>query len=292
MRTFKYAFHFGFAAGVLLLGIAAAGMLMPSLRDMVRPTNLLAYDGMVVVHVLILYFLGKRVVAADSSEAANWLYTAGFMHTLLALGLAVINAGYLLIGTQAITNASLGIIVAPMGAAVIPHFMGVWAGMTLESGRSTQGDDLSFLQKLASDADIAKLRLQQLYDQREQLVVKEMAGLEKVNRLYGSIHTALAASAQDVGDAARDVSAQTATAAKNVTKASSSLIAGFDGIAAELQKVETVVNRLKTQLAGSTTDATDLAKSFRSATEVVQEIEKLHRSVVELLSNELFRQSV
>jgi hypothetical protein len=292
MRTFKYLFHIGFAAGVLLVGLAAAGLYTPSLRQVIRPSNLLVYDGLVLGHVLSLYIIGRRVAAADVPEAANWLYTAGFMHTLLALGLAVINGGYLLVGAEAITNASLGMIVAPMGAAVIPHFVGVWSGMTLESGRMAHADDLSFLQKLASDADIAKLRLQQLYDQREQLIVKEMAGLEQVNRLYGSIHTTLAASAKDVGDAAKSVSTQTVTAAKNVTQASSILIAGFDGITDSLQKTEGVVNRLKTQLAGSTSDAGELAKSFRSATEVVQDIEKLHRSIVELLSNELFRQSV
>jgi hypothetical protein len=51
------------------------------------------YLCLAIVHIATLAGIAARMEPAERITAPGWLYTAGFLHTLIALGVAIATAG-------------------------------------------------------------------------------------------------------------------------------------------------------------------------------------------------------
>ena len=86
------------------------------------------------LHVLILAILAWHSNPKLTAGLVEGLHKAGFLHTLMALAAAlVVSAQILRPGNKA---ADLSQILLPMGAALIPHVLGVCFGHFLNSRHS------------------------------------------------------------------------------------------------------------------------------------------------------------
>jgi hypothetical protein len=82
-----------------------------------------------IVHVCAIWIVARRLDKSLDQAVIDTLHKAGFLHTLLGLGAAIV-----VLGTAPGTGASVAqaSLVAPLGTAVIPHVLGVWLGHVIE----------------------------------------------------------------------------------------------------------------------------------------------------------------
>src|SRR5207249_4583913 len=129
-------------------------------------------------------------------------------------GTVIASTGSSVAAGQVLTLATLVPIIAPMGAAVVPHALGVWIGHSFESRRvdALTTIEQSILKKLADDADETRDVLKDLYSKREQLLRDEVTSLQRQGALWKSANADLSSLLQqariDIGQTLTDAQAQ------------------------------------------------------------------------------------
>lgn len=300
MRRIRILFHAGLAVALTMLLIATWGLVVN--KHLLNVDLLLGYIVAGVVHVLSLGMLGSGVSAASRPSVANWLYTAGFVHTLIALGTAIATAGTTLASGGPLSLATLAPVLAPMGAAVIPHALGVWIGHTFESQRLDAMSTIeeSIIKKLADDADETRGVLKELYASREKLLKAELASLQSQGRLWQEANVDLAKLLQqardDIGrtlESARgqlgEVGSAAKTLATDLKQPLSRVTKVLETLALDSQKASDASATLRKAVEASAADASALKGALRDAIAVVGDLQKLQSSIVELLEAELFK---
>lgn len=145
LASFNATFHLGLAAPVLLL-----------VWGRNEGFQFLLWVGM--IHILVLYGLGSRLPIPRDDLAVKTLQTAGFLHTLVGLGAAVITVA------QSWARAIDGVgttaaLLAPLGTAIVPHIMGVWLAHTIEAKNYRVGTPLEDLRKRLDDLTVETFRI-------------------------------------------------------------------------------------------------------------------------------------
>lgn len=107
-----------------------------------------------VVHVLLLAAIGSRVKVPADRHVVSTLHRAGFLHTLIGLGGAVIAvAGEWRDAEAAMSRTATAL--APIGAALVPHVLGVWLAHLVEIRRSSaDGSEDDAERKLGESVDV------------------------------------------------------------------------------------------------------------------------------------------
>jgi len=112
-----------------------------------------------IVHVLLLWALGRRLKVPFDRHAIASLHKAGFLHTLLGLGGAVVVlAGR--VGDSGPNGEQVTLALAPIGAALVPHILGVWLGHVMDLKRG--GAEPDDRRKLEETADAVLLALERV----------------------------------------------------------------------------------------------------------------------------------
>jgi hypothetical protein len=176
-RVFAAMFHLG---------------LLPSVWVLVRADEqLLGYllpFGM--SHVAGLWIVGRSFTIPLDRMAVQTLHKTGFLHTLLGLGAAVMTAA-----GAASTHAGVAALVAPLGAALLPHVTGVWLGHAIEMKRARVEAVAEDVGPKIDESAAAALRL-----------LDQLQG--QIKRFCGSVDecaTACAETARRVADALGDL---------------------------------------------------------------------------------------
>lgn len=289
MTFLKRLFLFGCGSAALFLVAMIVLSGTKQLADLNIRSIALGYDVASVTHLLWMTAIVRRLDGPERRGATGWLYTAGFLHTLVALGVTITFAATSL-SSGADTAQLLFTALAPMGAAIIPHFVGVAAGQYLETQGAVSGTrENSFLQQLAVDADTAQTSLKRLYSEREQALAAEIEALQKQSVrwtvLAGAIDGVLnnlEASANESRETFRLLSKETKSAIASVSQTSVTLTDRLNDTAGSAERM---ANAARSAASG----AAQTSEGFRDAKKVVDDLNALHVSIVELLSNELFR---
>ena len=95
MKLFRSIFHTGIALGVVLLVSSTLSPWFPTVGGLFRAELSVAYLGLSLGHVALLSLQGFRLGRHYARLAAETLYIVGFLHILMALGLAVVLSGTL-----------------------------------------------------------------------------------------------------------------------------------------------------------------------------------------------------
>lgn len=126
----------------------------------------LLYGG--TAHVVFLSLLGYRLEPGYAPLAVEVIHKAAFIHTLIALGAAVVMSGHV-IGGESFTLGSLRLVLAPMGAALVPHAVGLISAQLLIMHRyEAKSEDVLELEALARLKERAELLQQHVIALREQ----------------------------------------------------------------------------------------------------------------------------
>lgn len=237
LLLFKLAFFVGLTPGVYVL-LYQAEDLMPYLL----------YGG--TAHVVILAVLGFKLEANYAPLAAEVLHKAGFLHTLFALGAAVIVSGHV-IGSASFTLESLRLILAPMGAALVPHAVGLTSAQVLAMVHyNPEGEDKAELEALH------RLR------QRADLLQQQVAVLREEQACYDKIGKAL----------------------KEVEGAVSLLRPHVVALKEGIHDTDREAQEMRRAMLDCTAAAKDTA-------EFLKDSKKLHGLIVDLLNSDLFRRA-
>lgn len=138
-RLITLLFHLGLLPSALLL---ARG-------DVEAMRHLLPLG---LTHMVLLFAAGCRVRPPGTAAVVQTLHKAGFLHTLLGLGAAILAVA------RASTDLATGPVsimtaLAPMGTAILPHALGVWLGHAIDMRRGPDEMTEDAMQKLAREAD-------------------------------------------------------------------------------------------------------------------------------------------
>lgn len=193
-RRFVFAFHAGLAVSVALV-----------LRGDPLTMRYLFWIGS--VHVLALFLLGFRLPAPRDRLVVQTLHKAGFLHTLMGLAAAVV-AVATSAGSADDAASATGLVLAPMGAALVPHIMGVWLGHWVEVRNATV--DIPF--------EDLKKRLADLSENSFTLLDELEMRLKRLNGELGTLAGECAMASRRTGEAMNDLqttASATAHSAKN-----------------------------------------------------------------------------
>ena len=186
---FMFAFHAGLAVSVALI-----------VRGDPLAMRHLFWVGS--VHVLALFALGFRLSAPRDRLVVQTLHKTGFLHTLMGLAAAVVAVAASSSGNNDASHTT-GLVLAPMGAALVPHIMGVWLGHWVEVRHATVDMPLEDLKK----------RLAELSENTFTLMDEMERRLKRLNAELGALAGECAAASRRTGEAMNDLqSTATSTA--------------------------------------------------------------------------------
>jgi hypothetical protein len=291
MRFVRVTFHVGLGLAAAVFALAALSIIETRLRGALQTEALLGYVALGLSHVLLLGFFGSKLSPALRPAVAGWLYTAGFLHTLIGLGIAVAMAGSSLMDGGQLAGGALGAVLAPMGAALLPHAVGVWIGQSLEGQRADAAATIqeSVLKKLADDGEHSRGVLRELYKQREDLLRAEVSALERQITLWDSVHASLAKSLNDAVAQVNTISDATRKVASAVQEPAKQLGAVLAELGKEVAAASASAHQLRENLSASANEAGRLQPGIRETIAVMGDLKRLQASVVELLQSEIFK---
>lgn len=255
--------------GVFYAGLCPPAAILFFQSQQLMP--LLLYIG--VFQIGLLALLSIRLEAHAVPLAIDTLHKAGFLHTLFAVGGAVVLSGQIL-ASSTFTAESMSRLLLPMGAALLPHALGVMAGHALQMRPSSLGGE---------DATEAEALLD-LRRQREQLLKQTVHTLREEQKLLREVHTELekqpgllrAVSKSLTGFA--DPIRETLTAVEGVV---STLKRNMADLNREMESIKEAAQKTCSAMEGGAT-ATKKMVAF------VGDVEKFQRLVVERLEKDLF----
>jgi hypothetical protein len=295
MRLTRSIFHCGLAmAATLLVGTLLATRI-EGFGIFVDDRVALVYLAMACVHILALGAASAR--ATDQpAVAASSLYTAGFLHTLIALGVSIALAGALLARTEELTMASLGLILVPMGTAVLPHALGVWMGHSIEAaGIPNEGASdtprAGLFAPLEQEIAAGRDTLRSLMQDQERLLRESLSLLREQLEEWRATQAAI----RDELASSRSAVKQLSATFDGAVKSSEEQIRKLGAAWARLQRAVDRTRAAYATLADGLIEAAAASKPMREellgAADVVRDIQKVHQSVVDLLEAELFARS-
>jgi hypothetical protein len=284
MKAFRAIFHAGIGLGVGILITSVLSPWLTAVGDLFRAELSVAYLGLSLGHVALLSIQGFRLDHRDARAAAEALYTVGFLHTLMALGLAVVLSGTLLAVQQSFTLQTLGVVLFPMGSALVPHAVGVWMGNELASRHQDvfEAVEASVWKQFTEDAEATRGVIQELHRRREELLRQQIESLREQAYLFGQIKEHLTVAMSLATRTLEDFVETTNDASKQIGGGLTALAGAVDG-------ANHPVQILKKELEVSVGEVKAFHADIRDTSEVIKDLNTLHRAIVELLSSDLFR---
>jgi hypothetical protein len=130
-RAFSVTFH---------LGLLFAGLIVVTGRR-----EFVAYLlPLGVLQVGLLYLVGRRIPPPREGFVEESLLKAGFLHTLCGLAGAV---NLIAVGNQTGAASAGSAMLAPIGASLVPHLLGVWFSHAIREKNFRPDMDLTTLQR-------------------------------------------------------------------------------------------------------------------------------------------------
>lgn len=184
LAPLRAIFHFGLLVALGALVAVVAGISQGSAPAPNRLEASPLYLAGALAHVVCLSLAARSTPEPLRAKAVSFLYTAGFVHTLLALGMAIALSGAELITQKGIDAAILGTVLFPMGAAIIPHAIAVWVGQDIEAGlpASAAQVEATLFSKLKHDARTVEHHLERLETKRRELLAAFNHDLEMMKK--------------------------------------------------------------------------------------------------------------
>jgi len=109
------------------------------------------------MHIFFLFIVGYRLPVPQDNLAVQTLHKAGFLHTLMGLGAAVVAVAQAWGKTTGTVTTAAPVLI-PMATALIPHILGVWFGHSIEMKHSG-GASMEDLRRKTEETMQATMRL-------------------------------------------------------------------------------------------------------------------------------------
>jgi hypothetical protein len=277
LRTVRIVFHLGVFLAASALVVVVASAMIPTevawaerLRDLVTIETAIAYVMLSLVHMVVLSTAVRLCSEEWRSRAVGFLYTAGFVHTLLALGVSIAVGGAELLTSGTIDATSIGVVLFPMGAAVLPHAIGVWTGQDIEATLRPDGH-------APPAADGTSRRANDAAEQR--LSTERLQGLEKLEKEVRALNDQAGVWAQvradidEVGKTAKRMN----DLMNNVTLAAT--------------RSDQALEQFRKTIETGTTALSVVEPELTKLGTTVKKIDGLIESVIDLLNSRLFQQN-
>ena len=236
---FKSIFHLGLMTPVIILLLRHQGAVKH-----------LLWGG--IPHMVLLYLVGRSLPVTEI--AVQTLHKAGFLHTLIGLGAAVTA-----VAQEWGKSGQAGLILAPIGAALVPHILGVWFGHQIEMKNSD------------FDADAL---LEELRKQSEKRVKETLELLNQVQTGFKNLATSLDGAFRECANDAEKITAASNTAVVGIKSASNT---AKEGIVSALKEIS------------------DNAKGTKEVTEeiskVANQLKVVEQQIIELLKTSLIKEA-
>jgi hypothetical protein len=283
-------FNVGILIAFVTLFGAALNVRSQALAEWLSLEKLLIYDLLACVHVVVLFLLFRRESGNhDVERSAATLYTAGFIHTLLSIGLALCSLAAVLYSRESASLKDILVVIAPLGAAVLPHACAVWFGLALEhSHRSPTRDQETFFKALVTDANEANRSLQDLFTKRSEAVRSEIRAVEILTARITSLGHAAEGALQEAKTAISELSSEGKVVVADAKSATGALRRAFASSSTAVDGLGVSANVLAEALkkAAPATQAT--AKELATARDTVAKLNELQAAIVDLLTSTLF----
>jgi hypothetical protein len=201
-RRFLVVFHAGLIIAVALV-----------IRGDPRVMRYLFWLGS--AHVVVLFSLGFRLEAPRDRLVVQTLHKTGFLHTLMGLAAAVMVLASSSSGSGA-GNLNVSLMAAPMGAALVPHILGLWLGHWIELRNARVDEPIVDLER----------RLTGLSENTFTLLDKVQGNLKRLNTaLDGMAHQCAIASSRtkDALESLRTTASATALSATDLNNSISEI---------------------------------------------------------------------
>ena len=154
IRMLSISFHLGLIPCVLILSYGSP-----------KPMQHLLWMG--VLHMGVLYFVGRKLPVPQDNLAVQTLHRAGFLHTLMGLGAAVMAVAQAWANPNGMAGSASQVLV-PLASALVPHILGVWFGHTIEI-KHTDATLEDLHRKVAQQSEAAIKVINQTQEQVGQL---------------------------------------------------------------------------------------------------------------------------
>ena len=269
MKTFNQLFNLG-------LGLAAL-ILLSQNQELIQ---YLLYVG--ITHMLVIGAIAWKSPAPLAPAMVEGLHKAGFLHTLMALAAALIVSAQLF-ASQNFAASSLGRVLLPMGAALIPHVLGVWSGQVVGSRyfEAAPAIEESIFKKLAEDAEAARDGIRALFKEREQSLREQIASLQLQKRLLDEMYERNTKTFEQAFANLRHMAETAQRASLEIGSSLTVLGMTVKDIAASATKAKKDIDECATQ-------ARQSAAALGEAIAVVKDVHKLHDAISRLLQEKLF----
>lgn len=267
LQAFRAIFFAGLVPSVVILVLNLEALM-----------SALLYAG--TLQIALLTVLAFRLERFYVPLAIDTLHKAGFLHSLFAVGAAVVVSGAI-IARGAFGAESLSLVLLPMGAALVPHAIGLTAGHALQMRRyEPEGEDKAELEGLR--------RLQR---RKDVLLRGLVAALEHEEKLHHEIRSELGKQPdllRALGGTVKEVDAAIQELTANVKRSVSDTTAGVAGAVAGL-----TVNaeRLSREIEAASAAAQKLRLTAEEAATFLRALEKLQHVIVNIFEAEIFRKA-
>jgi soluble cytochrome b562 len=249
-----------------------------------------------IPHMVLLYLVGRSLPVTEI--AVQTLHKAGFLHTLIGLGAAVTA-----VAQEWGKSGQAGLILAPIGAALVPHILGVWFGHQIEMKNSD------------FDADAL---LEELRKQSEKRVKETLELLNQVQTGFKNLATSLDGAFRECANDAEKITAASNTAVVGIKSASNAAVAGIkvtsgatvgeittvsgDAVGKITAASNTAVvgiksasNTAKEGIVSALKEISDNAKGTKEVTEeiskVANQLKVVEQQIIELLKTSLIKEA-
>ena len=279
LRTVRLVFHGGLLLAASALVLVVTGVFVERIGPLIRLETAIAYVAAAVLHMVGLVAAVRFTVDSHRQHGIGFLYTAGFVHTLIALGVAIGVGGAELLTTGAMDARAIGIVLFPMGAAVLPHAVGVWLGQDIEASLPSPSERVQegVLGGLKRDAGQARAELQALYDARRATLEREVEALTRQLDLWTDMESKVTAWVRSAEGRLHTV-AEAAGAAERllqgVEQAASESTASLRGFKAAIQDGTSQLNGIE--------------PGVKELAERIEQVGQMSGAIVDLLEHRLF----
>jgi methyl-accepting chemotaxis protein len=173
-----------------------------------------------------------------------------------------------------------------MGAALIPHVLGVWSGQVLSSASFEAAPAIqeTLFKTLAEDANTAREIIQRLFTDRERALREQIGSLQVQKRLLDDIHERNAKTAEQTLNTLTGL-------ATSIRTAASQLSSSLEGLSTTVRAVSVSADEARTRIHSCADQVRECTGGIKEATDVVRDVAKLHDALSDLLKEKLFRAS-
>ena len=233
--------------------------------------------------VLVLGILGTRLPLGYMPMAIETLHKAGFLHTLFAMGAALVVSGDI-ISAGIYSPEALSKILMTMGAAILPHAIAVMVSQGFQMQHfHPDGERMEAMEGLTT-----------LYEQRKRVLQQVIEALQEETGMHENIKIHLKDQDEALTGLKESLAILQANFEETLSRLTEKTDKAFGGLEATLKTLRENMTETKVQMDGTKEAAQGLKSASDQAAKSLaglRDMEKLLGLFEELINAEIFRRA-